>query len=195
MVVGITGGIGSGKSTVAHLFKKFDNVVIYTADEEAKKLINTSLTIIEKIKKHFGEKAYDNGELNRNYLSIQVFNNKDKLDQLNAIVHLEVRTHFLKFSETHKDKLILYENAILFEIGNDRFCDFVITVCTEIDERIYRVMKRDGVSKKEVLARIKNQWRDEKKIMLSNYMIANNYKNSLTLQVDKIHNILTKKQS
>jgi dephospho-CoA kinase len=193
MVVGVTGGIGSGKSTVTNCFKQLNNVVVYIADEEAKKLMNTAPLLIQKIKNQFGEEAYNGNQLNRKYIADQVFNNPEKLAQLNSIVHPEVHKHFSEFVASHKQTIILYENAILFEIGSDRFCDIVITVSTPEKERIQRVMKRDHSSEKEVIDRMKNQWRDEKKIALSNYVIVNNHIESLTSQVKQIHNILTKK--
>lgn len=195
MVVGITGGIGSGKSTVTALFKGLDGVVVYIADEKAKELMNTSLLIKESIVKEFGQEAYMNGHLNREHLAKQVFNNKEKLARLNAIVHPEVHRHFKTFVAQHSQSIIIYENAILFEIGSDRFCDVIITIFVPEKERIQRVIKRDKTSEKEVRARIKNQWPDQKKTILSNYVIFNDIEESLSSQVQQIHNILTKKLS
>ncbi|MDT7832190.1 dephospho-CoA kinase [Flavobacteriaceae bacterium S356] len=195
MVVGVTGGIGSGKSTVTGLFKEMDNVVLYIADKEAKKLMNHSSKIRQAVILEFGKESYKDGILNRAYLSECVFNNKEKLKRLNAIVHPEVHDHFGEFLKEHEKAIIIYENAILFEIGSDRFCDVIITVFTEEKERIRRVVERDNTTEKEVLDRIKNQWKDEKKIMLSNYIITNNFMNRLHSQVKQIHNILTKKMN
>lgn len=195
MVVGITGGIGSGKSTVTNFFKEFDNVVLYIADEEAKDLMNTSSKLKRAIMKEFGEEAYKDDVLNRTYLSEQVFANREKLNKLNSIVHPEVHLHFAEFLKEHHKSIIIYENAILFEIGSDRFCDAVITVYAPEKERVQRVMKRDNVAEKEVIGRIKNQWKDQKKILLSNYVISNNFIDSLHLQVKQIHNILTEKMN
>lgn len=195
MVVGITGGIGSGKSTVTNFFKEFDNVVLYIADEEAKDLMNTSSKLKRTIIKEFGEEAYKDDVLNRTYLSEQVFNSREKLNKLNSIVHPEVHRHFAQFLKEHHRSIIIYENAILFEIGSDRFCDVVITVYAPEKERIQRVIKRDNVTEKEVLGRIKNQWKDQNKMMFSNYIITNNTIDSLHLQVKQIHNILTKKMN
>ncbi len=195
MVIGVTGGIGSGKSTVKSLFKELDHTVVYIADEEAKNLMNSSENIKMAIVKEFGEKAYENGNLNRAYLAQKVFNDKEKLAKLNAIVHPEVHHHFNAFSKEHQQSVIIYENAILFEIGSDRFCDAIITVFVDEKERIKRVMKRDNVTEKEVRDRIKNQWSDQKKMLLSNYVITNYLLESLPSQVQQIHNILTKKLS
>lgn len=193
MVVGITGGIGSGKSTVTDYFKELTNIVIYVADDEAKKLMTHSKKLKEAIKNEFGEESYNGNQLNRAYLSNLVFQNKEKLNVLNAIVHPVVKQHFHEFINAHKNKIIIYENAILFETGSSEFCDFIITVFADFEERIQRVMQRDGTTKKEVLNRAENQWKDEKKMLLSNYIITNDYTESLKDKVRDIYNILTKK--
>lgn len=192
MLVGITGGIGSGKTTVAKLFAKFENVVIYFADKEAKQLMNTSSIIKEKIIANFSSEAYINDELNRKFLSNIVFNNKEKLHLLNSIVHPEVFKHLQDFREENANKdYILYENAILFENGSDRLCDKIITVTAPVDVRIQRVVERDKVTKEEVMSRINNQWTDMKKILQSNYVIHNILLSDTENQVSKIHNKLT----
>ncbi len=192
MLVGITGGIGSGKTTVAKLFAKFENVVIYFADQEAKQLMNTSSIIKEKIIANFSSEAYVNDELNRKFLSNIVFNNKEKLHLLNSIVHPEVFKHLQDFREENADKdYILYENAILFENGSDKLCDKIITVTAPVDVRIQRVVDRDKVTKEEVMSRINNQWIDMKKILQSNYVIHNMLLSDTENQVSKIHNKLT----
>mgnify|MGYP000675191794 CR=1 FL=1 len=195
MIVGLTGGIGSGKTTVAKFFSEFKNVAIYIADIEAKKLMNSSQIIKEKLIKEFGEEAFLDNVLNREYISSIVFNNKDKLSSLNAIVHPEVKKHFKDFVKNNVDKLyIIYENAILFESKSNFFCDIIITVYAELNTKIKRVLLRDSVTKKEVLNRMKNQWDDEKKILQSNYIICNENLDDTKNQVNKIHNILTQKK-
>jgi dephospho-CoA kinase len=194
MVVGITGGIGSGKSFVAECFLKYDNTVYYHADAEAKKLMNTSEEIRSQLIEEFGAKAYESGMLNRPYIASLVFNNPDRLQKLNSIVHPLVRKHFKEFiRKQSKETLIIYENAILFEIQSDLACDVVITVTTPKETRIQRVMQRDQVSEEEVLKRMQNQWSDTQKILLSNYIILNISKEATLLKVQKIHNILTEK--
>ncbi len=194
MVVGITGGIGSGKSLVVNEFLKFKNTVYYHADVEAKKLMSSSQEIRENIISSFGINSYNNNELNREYISEIVFKDVAKLQKLNSIVHPVVRNHFLEFiSSQEKDTIILYENAILFEIGSDLLCDFVISVCAPFKERIKRVVERDQTTKEEVIQRMKNQWNDAKKKMLSNYLIWNVDKMQTMLKVQEIYNFLTKK--
>lgn len=194
MIVGLTGGIGSGKTTVAKLFSNYANVAIYIADVEAKKLINSSSSIKQQITKLFGANAYKNNILDRKYIGQLVFNSKEKLQALNKIVHPAVKEHFANFIQSNQNKdYILYESAILFESNSIEKLDFIINVYVDLEERIQRVMVRDSVEKKEVLARINNQWKEDKILLLSNYLIINSSIENTKDQVRKIHNILTKK--
>ncbi|KGL60665.1 MULTISPECIES: dephospho-CoA kinase [unclassified Polaribacter] len=196
MVVGLTGGIGSGKTTVAKLFSKFNDVAIYIADIEAKKLMSSSEIIKKKLIKQFGESSFVNQKLNRNYISEIVFNDKEKLSILNAIVHPEVKKHFQDFIKKNIDKTyIIYENAILFENGSNLLCDYIITVYANVNTKIERVILRDSSTKEAVESRMKNQWNDSKKIVQSNYIICNENLDETKTQVNKIHNILTEKRS
>lgn len=192
MVVGLTGGIGSGKSTVAKMFSEFNEVAVYIADIEAKKLMHSSNSIRENIINEFGELAYVNNELNRKYISSIVFNKPERLKKLNSIIHPEVRKHFFKFKENNKNyDYIIYEAAILFEANANVFCDKIITVFAPLESRIKRVVKRDKIAEKEVENRIKNQWKEDKKLLQSNYIIVNDDLTKTILQVQKIHKILT----
>lgn len=196
MIVGLTGGIGSGKTTVANLFAKFDNVAVYNADIEAKKLMNSSIIIKSKVIEEFGEDSYKNNELNRPFIASIVFKNKNKLAALNAIVHPEVKKHLEEFIALNIDKsYVLYENAILFENKSNLICDIIISVYAPLHVRIERTTLRDGSSKKEVEDRIKNQWLEDKKLLQSNYVIYNLDKETTQSQVIRIHNILTKNRS
>ncbi|CAM1362732.1 Dephospho-CoA kinase [Tenacibaculum litoreum] len=196
MVIGLTGGIGSGKSTVVNIFSEFENIAIYIADDEAKKLMNTSAKIKTQLITEFGEEAYINNELNRPYLASIVFNNKEKLTTLNAIVHPIVNEHLQRFIKENNGKdYVLYENAILFENGSDSFCDKIITVTAPENVRINRVIKRDNSTIEDVKSRIKNQWSETKKTLQSNYLIENLTLTKTKEQVLKIHNSLTKKRS
>lgn len=191
-IVGLTGGIGSGKTTVANFFAENNNVVLYIADKEAKKLMNSSTIIIEKVVQTFGKEAYINNKLNRKYISNIVFKDKNKLAKLNAIVHPEVKRHFKEFVDFHKDKdYIIYENAILFESKSNTLCDIIITVYTDLETKIKRVIARDSSTRDEVLNRIKNQWKDNKKLHLSNYIILNLDLKRTQKEVERIHNFLT----
>lgn len=193
MLVGLTGGIGSGKTTVAKMLAAFDNVVVYFADDEAKKLMNTSKHIKERLIEEFSKEVYNSkGVLNRPFLAGIVFSDKEKLKTLNSIVHPVVHQHLQDFLKTHKDKdYILYENAILFENGSSKLCDKIITVTAPEELRIDRVMKRDNVSYEEVKNRIKNQWTDEKKTIQSHYLVHNLNITVVNEQIKNIHNKLT----
>lgn len=197
MVVGLTGGIGSGKTTVANFFAKLDNVAIYNVDFEAKKIINSSSIIKTKIIEEFGKESYQNKQLNTSYISNLVFKNKSKLEVLNTIVHPAVKSHFQEFVHQHKEKqYIIYENAILFESKSHLNCDIIISVYAPLNVRIERIMLRDKVSKTAVENRIKNQWIEDKKLLQSNYIIYNfNSNGNIESQIIEIHNILTKKIS
>lgn len=194
MVVGITGGIGSGKTTIVKMFAEFKNTATYFADKEAKILMNSSLVIKEKLIKEFSEEVFLDGLLNRKFLAGIVFSDKEKLKTLNSIVHPVVHQHLQDFILVNKDKnYIIYENAILFEKGSDVLCDKVITVVAPLDVKIQRVIARDKTSREEVVSRMDNQWLDGKKTLQSHYVIDNitliNSKN----QVLDIHNKLTKR--
>ena len=191
-IVGLTGGIGSGKTTVAKMFAKFKNVAIYIADVEAKKLMNSSEIIKTKLVKEFGKESFIDGELNRKFIAEIVFKDKEKLAVLNGIVHPEVRKHFQDFIKKNQDKAyIIYENAILFESKSNVFCDIVITVYADLNTKIDRVIARDSSTKTAVLNRMKSQWNDAKKMLQSNYIICNEKLENTVNQVHKIHNILT----
>jgi dephospho-CoA kinase len=194
MIVGVTGGIGSGKSTVVQLFATFPNTAVYIADEEAKKLLNSSNSIKENIIFEFGNEVYKNDELQRDFLAKIVFNNPKKLAILNSIVHPEVRKHFQDFVNKNQDKLfIIYENAILFESKSNLFCDVIITVFASLTVRIERVIKRDNCTTDDVVSRIKNQLSEEIKMIQSHYIIFNDTLKNTEYQVKNIHNILTEK--
>ena len=196
MVVGLTGGIGSGKTTIATLFDEFENVVIYNADFEAKKIMNSSSTIKSKIIQQFGEKSYLNNQLNSAFIASLVFNDKSKLELLTSLVHPEVRKHFQYFKNLHAQKeYILYENAILFESKSNLNCDIIISVFTPLDIRIKRTMLRDQSSRAAVEFRIKNQYSEKIKHLQSNYIIYNSTQEKVKSQIIRIHNILTKKPS
>ena len=194
MIVGLTGGIGSGKTTVAEVFKKLDSVAVYIADIEARKIMNSSDVIRIQLLQAFGKETYKENELNRQYLANVVFDSKEKLTILNNIVHPEVKKHFLDFATRNADKAyVLYESAILFESNSSQQCDFVISVFLDKEERIKRVLKRDKTTEKEVLSRINSQWKEDKKLLSSNYIILNYAIQDTKKSVLKIHNILTEK--
>ena len=188
-IIGLTGGIGSGKSTILKMFQEL-GAVAYIADVEAKELMNTNRELIQQIKQLFGEKAYKNNELNRTYLSEVVFNDKEKLVALNKIIHPKVREHFKAFILKSTAEIIIYESAILFESGSDSMCNFIITVVANLEDRIKRVMERDGTTKQQIENRIKNQLDDDFKIKRAHFVIKNNTLKDTKLQVDTIHQLI-----
>lgn len=186
MVVGLTGGIGSGKTTVLKEFEAL-GVPVYIADVEAKKLMNTSDEIKLKLRDLLGHQAYVNEELNRSFIADKVFTNKELLSKLNTIVHPVVHQHFKEFVKKQTAVYLVYENAILFENKSEKLCDLVIVVAANLEDRIKRVMLRDGVDKESVTRRINNQWSQEDKIALADYVINNNDQSKLKEQVNQIH--------
>ena len=194
MIVGITGGIGSGKSLVAKIICASDDTAYYHADKEAKLLINTLPSLKENIIAVFGKKSYQDNILDRKYISSLVFKEPELLKSLNNIVHPAVKEHFRNFIASQKENtLIIYENAILFETNGDLICNIIVSVNAPEDTRIKRVMERDAVTKKQVKDIIKNQWSDTKRNLLSNYTIQNIEKDETLLKTKNIFNILTKK--
>ena len=170
-IIGLTGGIGSGKTTVARMFQQL-GVPIYIADDEAKKLMHTS-RVSKKIINLFGEQAYANHQLNNLFIAQIVFNDKTKLQQLNAIVHPEVRKHFHQWVKKQNAPYVIKENAILFEANDAKNCDLIIVVTATKDVKLSRIQQRDNSSIEEIEARMNNQWPDEKKVSLADYVIDN----------------------
>lgn len=193
-VIGLTGGIGSGKTTIANYFASM-GVPVYIADDEAKKVMQ-SASIIKQIKTTFGDSLFENEILNRAKLAEIVFNDADKLAQLNAIVHPAVKQDFeLWLNENKKHSYVVYEAAILFESGRYKECDVIITVTAPEEIRIERVVKRDNTTPEQVLSRMKMQWNDEKRISLSNFVINNSNLKIAKEEVVKILKILNIKQN
>lgn len=186
IILGITGGIGSGKSLVASILSK-TGVPVYYADDRAKLLMNTDPALIESIKTLLGENAYlEDGTLNRPFVGSQVFGDSEKLSQLNAIVHPATGKDFYDWAEACRSeghKLIAKEAAILFESGAYLACDKVVTVYAPSSVRIERVIKRDAVSQEDVLARMSKQWSEWKKIRRSDWVIINDGQHALIPQV------------
>ena len=184
-IIGLTGGIGTGKTMVAEYFKSL-GIPVYIADKEARQLM-TSDNIINALSNEFGKEILENGILNREKLAQLVFNNPKKLQKLNSIVHPEVKKHFDNWVEKHKNyPFVVKEAAILFESGSYKYCDTIITVTAPLETRLQRVMKRDKTDRESVLKRIENQWTDEQRIAKSNYVIHNLSVESTNKQVDEI---------
>ena len=191
-IIGLTGGIGSGKSTVANYIAS-KGIPVYIADDEAKKIMEDA-TVKQRIQKLFSESVLnDNGTLNRKKIAELVFGFPDKLKELNAIVHPEVQNHFKEWLFKHKEySFIIKEVAILFETGGNKQCDKVILITAPEELRIQRAMKRDNLTKKDVLVRINTQLPDSKKKELSDFVVENVDLNDTFLKIDEILKILAK---
>jgi dephospho-CoA kinase len=192
-IIGLTGGIGSGKTTVANYFKSY-GIPVYIADDEARKIMQ-SVDIMEAIKDLFGADIFENETLNREKLAKIVFNNPESLEKLNGIVHPAVKKHFEQWLlQNLEAPYVIYEAAILFESGRYKDCDIIITVTAPIESRIQRVIKRDNTTRELVLKRINAQWTDEKRISKSDFVIENIAIEPTKLEIDRILKILKIKQ-
>ena len=188
--VGITGGIGSGKTTVCKMFEEL-GVPVYYADDRAKYLMQHEHHLIDEIKKNFGEDVYDNCRLNRRLLAERVFNDKAKLDLLNSLVHPAVFRDTERWVEDQKEKKVPYalkEAALLVETGSYKSLDKLIVVTAPLDTRMKRVSERDQMQIEEVMARVRNQMPEEEKVKLADFVISNDGGlEQLREQVSAIH--------
>ena len=185
-IVGLTGGIGSGKSTV---LKQFEDLGIntYSADKAAKKLINSDEDLIESIKSLFGDNIYDNNILDTIKLSKIVFQDSHKLESLNSIIHPAVAKDFKSFIKTNHGDYIVKEVAIIFETNTEDNYDKIILVRAPIEDRIKRVVLRDNITKDDVIRRVNNQIDDSTIIDKCDYIIDNNNLKELKEKVINIH--------
>lgn len=186
MIIGLTGGIGSGKSTVAGFFRDL-GVPVYDSDKEAKILMVESSEVREAIIAAFGSEAYNEKKLNKTFLSHLVFADKNKLNQLNGIVHPAVRKHFLQWVAKQNSAYVIQETALIFENGVQDNYDATILVTSPENLRIQRVMKRDGMSESQVKARMANQMPDEQKISIADFVIENRKLEETKKIVGRIH--------
>lgn len=183
--VGLTGGIGSGKSTVARCFQEY-GVPVYYADDEAKKLMHSSKVIRKRLVSEFGEAVYEKNELNRQYLASLIFNDPEKLKTINSIVHPEVRNHFKKWIKKQDAPYVIQENAILLENDFRTQFDCIILVIAPEQLKMERLIQK-GIKKEDILNRMKNQWPDERKILLADFLIENVDLKHTRQQVKELH--------
>jgi len=191
IIVGLTGGIGSGKTTIGKYFGAF-GIPIYIADREAKALMNRSKVIKRKLIELFGTSAYEDGKLNRPYLASKIFSDNQLLSSMNAIVHPKVASHFKRWLKKQDAPYVIKEAAIIFENNLESQYHYIITVIADEDLRLERVMKRDNVSKKKVESIIKNQLPDDVKIEKSDFIIENNDIDIAKKQAEAIHSTILK---
>jgi dephospho-CoA kinase len=190
--VGITGGIGSGKSIVCEVFRKF-GTSIYNADSRAKTITNEDFGIRNQLTSKFGNEIFKNNQLDRSMLAEIIFKNKHALEFVNSVIHPAVGLDFHNWCKQHEtEPYVIEEAALLFESGGYKEMDQMITVYAPETLRIKRVNFRDGLSPDEIQNRMNNQWPDEEKLQRSNFVIYNDEKQSVVEQVLKLHEMLMK---
>ena len=187
--IGLTGNIGSGKTTVAFCFEIL-GVAIFNADKEAKLLMNEDVYLKQSLIAEFGKDVYLDNELNRKYLSNLAFNDDLVLKRLNALVHPVVQDAFEKWSVQQSGAYVIKEAAILFESNTYQSLDAIICISCPEEIRLIRILKRDDLSEKEARQRMSNQWAEEKKISLSDYVITNDNSSLVMPQILSVHNAL-----
>jgi dephospho-CoA kinase len=190
--IGVTGGIGSGKSTVCSLFKCLE-IPVFNADEVGRRVLAEDNNVIEQVQHIFGKEVIVDGKPDRKKIGEIVFNNSEKLTKLNSIVHPAVRKSFNEWIIEQTAPYIIHEAAILFETGIYKQLDFTALVTAPEQLRIKRVMQRDGADEVSIVSRMKNQWSDEKKKELANFIIINDDVSPLLSQVMYIHNAIISK--
>ena len=184
--VGITGGIGSGKSTVCALLADY-GVAVYDSDAEAKRLMESSAELRTALQEAFGAECYSESGLNRAYLASKVFGDAEQLQRLNSIVHPAVRADFSAWAERQRSPYVVLESAILFESGFDNEVDATLAVVAPLEERIRRTMERDNSDRESVLRRIGHQLSDDELHRLSNRTIVNIRREYLESDVEQLH--------
>ncbi len=192
--VGLTGGIGTGKTLVSKIFQLLD-IPVFNADQEAKTLMQTDAGLVRQLKHTFGEDIYDpQGKLRRKALADKVFTDPKALEALNALVHPAVGSAFGRFVSGHVHKVyVIKEAALIYESGSYRQLDMVISVSSPLELRIRRIMDRDNTDRSSVEDRMKNQWPEEKKLALADFVIENNEAVLLIPQVLEIHQKISAK--
>lgn len=183
--IGLTGGIGVGKTFIAQIFQKM-GYAVFAADTEAKKCMQESKDLKSAVIQSFGDKIYKNGVLQKKELANIVFNDSQKLNKINQLVHPFVQLEFENWCKNQTSEFVIKEAAILFESGSHNGLDGVICVLAPFQKRIERVMKRDNCTEQEVQKRIENQMSEEKKEQLSNFVIVNDDKEKLLPQIVSI---------
>ncbi len=189
--VGITGGIGSGKTIVCEIFIRL-GISLYNADNKAKWLMNNNENIKQQLTERWGNQLYKNNQLDRSFLAGIIFADKKAIEYVNAIVHPAVNNDFKKWSILHsREVYVIEESALLFESNACSDMDVMVTVYSPENIRIERVIKRDNISRAQVINRMNNQLSDQEKVKRSEFVIYNNEKQSLLEQVLNLHNELT----
>lgn len=184
--IGVTGGIGSGKSTVSNIFKVL-GIPVFDADSYAKKIMQTDAALRNAVIELFGESSYQNGQLNRKWIADIVFKDPSQLEKLNAITHPATIKAGEEWASRQESPYTIKEAALFFESGSAEGMDYIIGVFAPQHIRINRVMRRDGISREEVLNRMKRQIQEEVKMRLCDYVIINDDQHLLIPQVIQLH--------
>ena len=184
--IGLTGGLGSGKTTVARIFEVL-GIPVYYADEASKRLMNEDEAVKIAVKKTFGNDVYKDDKLDRKYLADIVFNDEGKLKMLNSIVHPATIMDAGNWIKNQTAPYIIKEAALLFESGSDKNLDYVIGVQSPLALRMQRAMQRDQISEKEIMSRINRQMDEEKKLQLCDFIIVNDEEQMIIPQVLELH--------
>lgn len=192
MIVGLTGGIGSGKTTVAQIFKAL-GVPIFVADEVSKSIIDSDLSLQSELKSLLGNDVVKEGKIDRPYMASLIFNDANLLKEANALIHPAVGSAFQQWYLQQDFPYVLREAAILFESGSHKDCEAIVVVSAPEDLRIARVQKRSGESEAQIRARMSKQWPQKKKEELADYLIFNEQKEMLIPQVIKVHEDLIRR--
>ncbi|HUZ58589.1 MAG TPA: dephospho-CoA kinase [Hanamia sp.] len=192
--VGITGGIGSGKSTVARIFNAL-GIPVYSSDDAAKRLMAENEELKNNIIRSFGDESYVNGELNRKYLSVLVFNDSKKIELLNSLVHPATLKDAGQWMKKQNSPYVIKEAALIFESGSNKFLDYVIGVQSPSALRIKRAMERNHISREQVEARMKLQMDEEEKIKKCDFIIVNDEQQMLIPQVLSLHKSFLKEST
>lgn len=194
--IGITGGIGSGKSYISELMRK-KGIPVFDSDSEAKSLMIRDHKIISSLKALLGEDAYINGEINKPLMISYIFSSPENTEKINSIVHPRVKEEFISWSEEKNNEeynIVAIESAILFESGFDSIVDKIITVHAPLETRISRVIKRDNTTREKILDRIKSQIDESLKLEKSDFIIENDGEKSPEAQIDAIISLLSNKR-
>lgn len=193
ITIGLTGGIGSGKSYVARQFAE-RGILCYNCDIRSKIIMDINDHVVESLQQRFGDDIYTDGYVNRKMLAEKIFSNEADLQWVNNLVHPIVYEDFDEWRKMRQADAVLIESAILVESGFYRFCDKIIVVEAPIGLRINRVMQRDGLSEKQVRQRISAQITDEERRKFANYVVVNDEMNNIAIEIDKIVSDLHNKQ-
>ena len=192
IIIGVTGGIGSGKSYICRIISSL-GFPVYNCDAEAKKLMNTNKHIINSLKQLIGENSYDSeGNLNKPIITQFLFANEENAHKINSVVHPVVKEDFRSWASAQNADLIFMESAILFESGFIDVVDNVITITAPPETRIERTIRRDNTTREQVIARMNQQMQDEERVRLSDYIICNNTNDNVEQQIKTIIETLSK---